>query len=384
MHTPSSLAERLAEACMQLVATASVTGDERTITDQLEAWARGLPHLDPSLIVRQGNALILGAPDPDRPTVCLVGHTDTVPPAAGAFEPPQRDGDRIIGLGASDMKAGLAVMQVLFERLDWAHLPVAPMIIWYDREEGPYNDNGLAPVLALQPMLQDIDLAIVMEPTDNTLQLGCMGGIQARITFRGQAAHSARPWQGENAVHKAGPFLTNLLNRAHQEVDVQGLTFREAVSVTLAEGGRARNVVPDTFVCNLNYRFVPTAGAQEAALAEINRLAQGAEVEITDLSPAGPVPYDNPVLEHLQAMARLPVLPKQAWTDVARLAASGIDAINFGPGMGAQAHQAGEWVSVAAIVQAYEVLFQLFTVPLGLAYPDAGPKTPPSAAPAAH
>lgn len=360
------LGERLAQACMQLVSVSSVTGDEGAIADALEAWAHSLPHLDKSLIVREGNALILGAPDPDRPTVCMVGHTDTVPPAGGAFVAPSLEGDKLTGLGASDMKGGLAVMQVLFERLAWRELPLAPMIIWYDKEEGPYDANGLGPVLAAHPMLQDIDLAIVMEPTDNTLQLGCMGGVQARITFRGRAAHSARPWQGENAIHKAGPFLTSLLNRAHQEVQVQGLTFREAVSVTLAQGGRARNVVPDTFECNLNYRFVPTPDSQAQALSEIDRLAKGAEIEITDLSPAGPVPVDNPILEHLQSMAQLPILPKQAWTDVARLAASGIDAINFGPGMGAQAHQAGEWISVAAMVEAYEVLFQLYTVPLAL------------------
>lgn len=366
MTKTQSLSERLAQACMQLVQTASVTGDEANIANQLEAWAHSLPHLDKSLIIREGNALILGAPDPDRPTVCMVGHTDTVPPAGGVWTPPSLEGDKLTALGASDMKGGLAVMQVLFERLDWRQLPIAPMIIWYDKEEGPYDANGLAPVLANHPMLQNIDLAVVMEPTDNTLQLGCMGGIQARITFRGQAAHSARPWQGENAIHKAGPFLTTLLNRAHGEHEVQGLKFREAVSVTLAQGGRARNVVPDEFVCNLNFRFVPTPNSQAQALLEIDRLAKGAEIEITDLSPAGPVPVDNPILEHLQSMAQLPVLPKQAWTDVARLAASGIDAINFGPGMGAQAHQAGEWISVADMVQAYEVLYQLYTVPISL------------------
>jgi succinyl-diaminopimelate desuccinylase len=366
MASTDALAERLAQACMQLVAIPSVTGDEAAIADHLHAWAQGLGGAPAPQVVREGNALIVGAPDPERPTVCLVGHTDTVPPPGGQFTAPVQTGDRIEGLGASDMKAGLAVMQVLFERLHWGELPVAPMAIFYDREEGPYTDNGLAPILARYPMLQDIDLAVVMEPTDNTLQLGCMGGIQARVTFHGRAAHSARPWQGENAVHKAGPFLTTLLNRPQPEVDVRGLIFREAVSVTVAEGGRARNVVPDRFVCNLNYRFVPAPDAQQAALAEIARLAQGAEVEIVDMAPAGPVPYDNPVLEHLQAMSQLPVLPKQAWTDVARLAGAGIDALNFGPGMGAQAHQAGEWVSVAAMVQAFEVLFALYTAPMAL------------------
>jgi succinyl-diaminopimelate desuccinylase len=203
-----------------------------------------------------------------------------------------------------------------------------------------------------------------MEPTDNTLQLGCMGALQARVVFHGKAAHSARPWQGDNAIHKAGPFLASLMQRPHREVNVKGLVFREAVSVTLASGGRARNVIPERFELNLNVRFAPVEGATDAAIAEARRLAEGAEVEITDVSPPGPIPENNPILEHLQRLARLPVEPKQAWTDVARLAAFGIDAINFGPGMGAQAHQAGEWISLDAMVRAYEVLRRVLTTPL--------------------
>ena len=60
----------------------------------------------------------------------------------------------------------------------------------------------------------------------------------------------------------------------------------------------------------------------------------------------------------------LKVQPKQAWTDVARLAAHGIDAVNYGPGMGAQAHQAGEWISLDAMCHAYETLVRILTVPL--------------------
>jgi succinyl-diaminopimelate desuccinylase len=262
------------------------------------------------------------------------------------------------------------VMQQLYETLDLAALPFALMLVLYDKEEGPFRENGLEPLLDHIQPLREVDFAIAMEPTDNTLQLGCLGGLQAKVTFKGQAAHSARPWQGENAIHKAGPFLTTLLNRGYPEVSVEGLAFREAVSVTLAEGGRARNVVPDRFELNVNFRFAPSgtvAQSTDAAVQELRRLAQGAEVEILDIAPPGPIPLQNPILEHMQALANLPVQPKQAWTDVARLAAHGVDAVNFGPGMGAQAHQAGEWISLDAMVHAYETLAQVLSTPLSVA-----------------
>ena len=363
-HAAAPLAQRLTDLCMRLCAIPSVTGDEAALADALWAWASALP--EGIARRRFGHSLVLGAPVPGRPTVALVGHIDTVPPSEAAMLPPTCDGVRLTGLGASDMKGGVAVMQAILEDLGGrAQAPITPMLVLYDREEGPYADNGLEPLLAAHPELGEVDLAIAMEPTDNTLQLGCVGSIQATLAFRGKAAHSARPWQGENAIHKAGPLLAQLLRRGAEEVEVDGLIFRQAASVTLAQGGRARNVVPDSFTLNLNYRFAPQVDAMARAQAEVARLAEGCELTITDAAPHGPVPMDNPLVQHFAALCGLGFAPKQAWTDVARLAAHGIDAINYGPGATAQAHQDGEWIEVAAMVRSYEALQRLFTAPLG-------------------
>lgn len=362
-QTTPDIATELSARLLELLKIASVTGDETAITDHLETWGKSLGSIE---VQRMGNGLVIGRPDHERPCIALVGHTDTVPPHPDD-DAPYRDGDRIVGLGASDMKSALAVIQALFARNDHDALPFNLMAVFYDREEGPYAQNGLQPILEAYDMLRDVDLAVAMEPTDNTLQLGCMGGFQARITFKGRAAHSARPWEGDNAVHNAGPFLTELKLRPFREVIIEGLTFREAASVTLAQGGRARNVIPDAFECNLNYRFAPEAPIEatiERVRREIVDMAQGAQVEFVDLAPPGPVPVGNPILAHWQTVVPMKVLPKQAWTDVARLATFGIDAVNFGPGMGAQAHQKGEWVSLGAMVQAYDMLWRFLRVPL--------------------
>lgn len=364
----NSLAERLQNTCLGLLAIASVTGEEAALADNLWQWAEQLGLWPAEQCKRVGNAMVLGTPDHKRPCIALVGHLDTVPPPTGTFALPsleQHDGQRrIVGLGASDMKASIAVMQLLLQDLPLAELPFCPILVFYDREEGPFADNGLEPLLADSSELRDVDLAIVMEPTDNALELGCMGGLQATVRFVGQAAHSARPWQGVNAIHRAGPLLSALLVRQHEEVVVDGLTFRNAISATLAQGGRARNVVPDSFELNINYRFAPTPNATELAQAELARLAEGAEIHVTDISPPGPVPQGNPILGHWMALAQPTIRPKQAWTDVARLATYGIDAINFGPGSGAQAHQAGEWVCLENMLDSYEMLSKLLTTPL--------------------
>ena len=196
-----------------------------------------------------------------------------------------------------------------------------------------------------------------LEPTDGVLQLGCVGSIHATFTFRGRAAHSARPWQGENAIHHAWALLQHLATRPVREASSGGLPFREVLSATRIEGGRARNVVPDQCQLNLNFRFAPDR-ALDAAAEELRALGArfGAAVEVTDLSPACPAFADHPLVRRLVERAGVSIEPKQAWTDVARLAQAGIPAVNFGPGATAQAHQRGEWVELAAIERCYRAL----------------------------
>ena len=181
--------------------------------------------------------------------------------------------------------------------------------------------------------------------------------IVATFCRQRRAAHSARPWHGENAVHKAGAFLSHLASLAPREAVSGGLVYREVLSVTRIDGGRARNVVPERCALNVNFRFAPDK-ALDAAAEELVALAArfGASAELTDRSPAAPSYADHPLVARLVGRTGAEVEPKQAWTDVARLAAHGIPAVNFGPGATGQAHQQGEWVEVEAIARCYEAL----------------------------
>ena len=343
------LGSRLAKEVLGLCCIDSVTGDEDVITETL---AKRLQGVDGVQIERVGKSLAVRGPWLGRPRIGLVGHTDTVPPTP-SDPAPSLEGERVVGLGSSDMKGGLAVMLALLEDLDLEAIPYDLAMIFYDAEEGPFAGSGLGPLLRGIDWIRDIDLAFCLEPSDNVVQVGCVGTLHAQITFRGRPAHSARPWQGENAVHKAGELLQELDALAPQEVNCGGHVFREVMSVTLASGGRARNVVPDAFEMNLNFRFAPNR-SMESARAEVEALVAGrAEVEFVDLSPAGRVVTDNPHFAAFINVSRAEVGAKQAWTDVARLGQVGVDAVNFGPGLSAQAHQAGEYIDIGLMVESY-------------------------------
>jgi succinyl-diaminopimelate desuccinylase len=359
--TDAALTERLATRTEALCAIPSPIGDEAALCDEVERWAGTLPgaarRVKSSLVVwvDGGQPALVG--QEARPLVALCGHLDTVPiHAADAGKPPRRDGGRLVAPGASDMKSGVAVAMDLAERLPRTDRFCDLALVLYAREEGPFEENELGDVLREVPELGATSLAVCLEPTDGILQLGCVGSIHATFTLSGRAAHSARPWQGENAIHRAWALLEHLSARPAREALSGGLAFREVLSATRVEGGRARNVVPDRCALNLNFRFAPDK-AMDAAAAELQALGErfGAVVELTDLSPACPAYADEPLVRRLGARVGA-VEPKQAWTDVARLAQVGIPAVNFGPGATAQAHQRGEWVELAALEGCYRAL----------------------------
>ncbi len=343
-------ADRLATDTLALVRIPSATGAEEAIAAHiLEACAaRGAD------VRRVGRCVIATRPGHQAGEPCfgLFGHLDTVKPADDqAYE---RVSDRIYGCGASDMKGALAVMLALLAESHRASL----VAVFYDREEGPYQENGLRHLLA-SGELPAIDVALALEPTSNAIQAGCLGGLHAEISFRGRRAHSARPWQGDNAIYKATGYLARLAAFEPRAVEVGGLTFREVMSATMARTANSRNVVPDLFAVNVNYRFAPGKSLQQAR-AELEDMVGGeADVAYRDEAPAGAVAHDHPLLAGWRGRHALPVEPKQAWTDVAQLSQAGIPAVNFGPGDPAQAHQAGEFVEIAALVRSHDLLADL-------------------------
>lgn len=348
-----SVGERLAETLLWLCEIPSVTGQEGPLCDAL--WDRMAGASLAAPLRRYGNSIVVPvARDTGGAKVALVGHLDVVPTEHD--QPPRIEGDRLYGPGAADMKSGLAVMLDLLEQDPALCRGLDLTLVFYAHEEGDFEDNELGQVLAEDPELGQIELAVCLEPSDNKLSLGACGSIQAGLRFRGRSAHSARPWQGDNAIHRAGALLSELARLEPQRVTIDGLEYATVTSATLAEGGRGRNIVPDLFVINVNHRFAPDQSEDDAKRYVETLVAGRAEIEWRDSCP-GALPHgDHPLVKQLEQAGALGVEPKQAWTDVATFALHGVAAINFGPGVAAQAHQRNEYTSLTKLEQGRTIL----------------------------
>jgi len=342
----------LEETLTDLIAIKSPTGQEGRICTAIAE--RLLPVWGMDGVNRIGNSLVVGRRT-TKPTIALFGHTDTVPEQHGNSRP-RRVGEKLHGLGASDMKSGVAVMVHLLEDAAIANGPYDVVGVFYDKEEGPHDENGLEEVLQRADWLADSEFGIVLEPTDLALELGCNGAMNATVGFDGQSAHSARPWLGVNAVTRAGSWLAEMDDREPVAVGIDGLVFHETMVVTTAHGGIARNIIPGRFEVNVNYRFPPVYDLSEAEQRLREACAAGDDIEITDRAVPGQVPVGNPHLERLEQVTGGERRAKQGWTDVARLGAYGIPGVNYGPGVVAQAHQADEYVPVSNLYKAFQVL----------------------------
>lgn len=343
----------LAERTLELVDLPSPSHDEGLVYD----YVRAALHLP---LAHDDGETLLYAKREGRPLVLLAGHTDTVP--AQDNLPGRIEDGAVHGLGATDMKGGLAVM---IELGRWAHhteLAHDLGLLFFPREEVGPEYNPLPRLFEAAPLLDEAALVVCLEPTDNTLQLGCLGNLVARAVFEGRAAHSARPWLGINAIGLALEGLRGVAALEPNDVDVDGLLFREVLSVTQIHGGIASNVIPARCEALLNFRYAPGRSMADAE-ARVRELA-GRDVEIVHHAPAAHVALRAPLVGRLRDAGGFEVQPKQAWTNVADFAARGLDAVNLGPGATRYAHAADEQVAIAELVRTFEALqrFLLATV----------------------
>lgn len=337
------------DLCAALVDTPSVSGDEAAIADAVEAALREqAPHLE---VLRTGDAVLARTQLGRGQRVLLAGHLDTVPIADNL--PSRREGHLLHGCGTSDMKAGDAVIAHLAATLTEPRHDLT--LVFYDNEEVEAEHNGLGRIEREHRDWLAADLAILGEPTNAGVEAGCQGTLRAEITLRGHRAHSARSWLGDNAIHAAGPVLQRLAEYAARDVDIDGCVYREGLQAVRIAGGVAGNVVPDECVVTVNLRFAPDR-SEAAAEKHVREVFDGFELAITDLS-AGALPgLTQPAAREFIAATGAAPSAKYGWTDVARFAALGVPALNYGPGDPNLAHQREEHVDTRQITDAVAVL----------------------------
>jgi succinyl-diaminopimelate desuccinylase len=252
----------------------------------------------------------------------LAGHTDTVPPNGN--ERARVEGDVLWGLGSADMKGGVAVLAALAATV--ASPAVDTTYVFYECEEIDSRFNGVERLFRERPDLLAGDAALLAEPTGASVEAGCQGTMRAEVTL------------------------------VPRQVTIDGCRFREGLQVVQIAGGVAGNVVPDEATLVLNHRFAPDRTPEQAE-AEVRRVVGEVDrFEVVDAAPAAAPALGHPLLHALLAATGEPPRAKLGWTDVARFAARGVPATNFGPGDPNVAHSADERVSRSDLESVYTVL----------------------------
>lgn len=323
----------------------SVSDDETTLADAIDAAVRPLAHLE---VYRDGDTIVARTNLGRAQRVAIAGHIDTVPLNDNL---PTRDveidGEAFLwGRGTVDMKAGVAVQLKLAAELTDPRVDITWM--WYDHEEVDAELNGLTRLARTRPDLFEADFAILGEPSNGEVEGGCNGNLRALVRTTGVRAHSARAWIGANAIHKAAPILQRLAEYRTRDVEVEGLVYREGLNAVRISGGVAGNVIPDECVVEVNYRFAPSRDAAEAE-RHVRDVFAGFDVEIVDLAVGARPGLDAPLAQEFVRAVGAEPRPKYGWTDVARFSAMGVPAVNYGPGDPHLAHHDEERVPLRQI-----------------------------------
>ncbi|WP_434613924.1 succinyl-diaminopimelate desuccinylase [Arthrobacter sp. A5] len=346
------LHQDVARLTADLIDIQSVSGDEGPLADAVEAALRTLPHLE---VLRNGDAIMARTRLGRAERVILAGHLDTVPlptvPGSRGTVPARWDGAPhenavLYGRGATDMKGGVAVQLALAATVTEPTKNVT--FIFYDHEEVEASKSGLGRLARDQADWLQADFGILLEPTNGTVEGGCNGTMRVEATTRGKAAHSARSWMGENAIHAAADILARLRDYQPQTVTVDGLEYREGLNAVRVKGGTAGNVIPDECVVEINYRFAPDKTPDQAE-AVVRALLDGFDVVRTDAAAGARPGLNHPAAASFVAAVGAEPKPKYGWTDVARLGELGIPAVNFGPGDALLAHSDDEHVAAEDI-----------------------------------
>lgn len=327
----------------------SESGDEAELADAVEGALALRAHLQVS---RHGDTVVARTNLDRAERVVLAGHLDTVPLVEGSL-PTRRVGDELVGRGTVDMKGGIAVMLRLAATIPRPGRDVT--YLFYECEEVDAYRNGLRRIGAERPDLLVGDLAVLLEPTRATVEGGCKGTLRAQVRTHGVAAHSARPWAGHNAIHDAGEVLRRLVDYPPRTPLVQGLEYHEALVAVGIAGGTGANVIPDSCVVTVNYRYAPDRSEDDAA-AHVREVFDGFDVTVLDNAGGAPPGLDKPAAQAFVAALGVEVSAKEGWTDVARFAALGIPAVNFGPGDPVLAHRDDERAPVSDYVRAEAAL----------------------------
>ena len=366
MSGASELRRRLAE----LVAfdTQNPTGDERPAVEMLARELRTLGARAVETFEAEGHHAVYGRFGDEAPSLLVNAHVDTVPANSGYTSPPhtlvERDG-RPHGLGSADTKGAIAaILEALSAKAAERRLPRGVGVLFSGDEER--GSNACIRAFLSSGRARGLARAIVCEPTGGRVGSRHRGIGIAEAVATSVGGHSSR------ADNVPNPLIT--LAHAALALDDWGRRWRElgppgfrglCLNIAAIDGGVAFNVIPTTATLRLSLRPAPGADVRELiseAEGEARRAAAPQDIDWRLVHASPPFATRDlaafePLLgERVRAPADLAF-----WTEAALFAASGIDAVVFGPGSIEQAHSADEYVEVSQLEMARDAFLRIFS-----------------------
>jgi succinyl-diaminopimelate desuccinylase len=286
----------------------------------------------------------------EHPCVVFHGHLDVVPAEPDQFQP-RVEGDRLIGRGAYDMKGGLAAMMCALKDVERQSGVRVRLVCVPDEESEEIDERSTDGVVSRG---LGGHFAITGEPTNLHIGVEAKGVLAMLIEVKGRAAHSSRPWLGDNAVLKAIDVFRAIESLPFSRESSE-MFDRPSINLGRIEGGDALNKVPDRCRMAVDIRFLPGQDPEEI-MGQVARLPE-AEITKSFIFPPVSVPRTNPYVRALRDAVSRSIPDKEVMSvgrdgasDAVAFMAAGIPAVEFGPD-GAGHHGPDEWVSVSSMAR---------------------------------
>ena len=366
----------IVELVQTLVRIRSVNppGEEDRVADFIEGYLSELGIEFQRVPLEPGrSSLVARIPGASDGSCVLCGHMDTVdtdPQQWTAAEPftPKLEEDRLWGLGAADMKSGLAViLQTAKEVVSQRILPPRDLVLAFTADE-ERTYRGAASV-AESGLIDDARFLLIMEPTGGRAYVGQKGELWMEATFRGRAGHGSIPESGINAILPAAAFCVELHEQSRRFPEFAGLG-RTSLNIGQFDGGWQVNVVPDTATVRLDSRVV-SQEERDRVVALVKSIgaaraeACGAQFECQVFNDKARIVSDEQSPEvrrflgiHSGVTQRpIEVLIAPYSTDAVEIVPRlSVPVIIYGPGSIEQAHGPNEYVELSSLYEALEVV----------------------------
>lgn len=337
----------------ELISIPAVSREESQKADALERYmlAQGLaPQREANNLWCVGKTML-----PNRPTVLLNAHIDTVKPVSGWQRPPHvptLEGDRLYGLGTNDCGGGLVALLFAFMRLDRMDEGQLPYNLVYlaSAEEEVSGRNGVERAL---PLLPHIDVAIVGEPTGMHPAIAEKGLMVLDCTAHGVSGHAARN-EGVNAIYVALSDIEWL--RTHQFERVSPLLGPVKMSVTQVNAGTQHNVVPDACTFVVDVRTNECYSNQKVLDYITNHLTSDVKARSTRLNSSS-IPDSHPLIQRCVALGGRP-FGSPTLSDQALMP---FPSFKLGPGDSARSHTADEYICLSELDAALNFYIKLLS-----------------------